>query len=402
MSGVIFDITKGLLSRSNSIRKVLARPATDIRRSPIGYKIRKRVGLLNESWSVNESSIIEAERSDHEIPQFRSMIEGNFQGSVSFICDPNDSSIKQFLESCQELNVRGVVIDAYSSEFLRSIRTAGCEIHIIKPQNTTSFEREIFRERTELLASTLQSFVYPAPLDQSFHEAKRNLANFLDVHDIPHPRTKVFFREIEAIEYLSTCPYPQVFKTSNGASGRGVEILKNKKQAISLAKTLFRSYYMNKMLSDYRDIDYGYLILQEYVHGVREHRIIKIGDSWFGHEKAATEEGGLMSGSGVNKWTAPSDYLLNFCHALAQRFKFSSMCFDIFEESDGNLLVNELQTWFGSYNPSQMYIDGIPGRYITHDDVWRFERGLFNIRGSITLRIVDAINSYIKQKEGNG
>jgi len=78
------------------------------------------------------------------------------------------------------------------------------------------------------------------------------------------------------------------------------------------------------------------------------------------------------------------------------------MCFDIFEESDGNLLVNELQTWFGSYNPSQMYIDGIPGRYITHDDVWRFERGLFNIRGSITLRIVDAINSYIKQKEGNG
>lgn len=58
----------------------------------------------------------------------------------------------------------------------------------------------------------------------------------------------------------------------------------------------------------------------------------------------------------------------------------------------GNYYVNELQSLFGSYNPSQMYINNIPGRFVYNDNRWLFEEGLFNGNGSANLRVEDFIN----------
>jgi hypothetical protein len=65
------------------------------------------------------------------------------------------------------------------------------------------------------------------------------------------------------------------------------------------------------------------------------------------------------------------------------------MCVDVFEDRDGNYFVNELQSVFGSYNPSQMYIDGKPGRFRqdSRSGGWDFEEGYFNGNGSCTLRV---------------
>jgi hypothetical protein len=70
---------------------------------------------------------------------------------------------------------------------------------------------------------------------------------------------------------------------------------------------------------------------------------------------------------------------------------FTCMCFDVFREQSGAYLVNELQTWFGSYNPSQMYIDGVPGRYVRKKGTWAFEPGLFNTNGGANLRLLEFI-----------
>ncbi len=232
------------------------------------------------------------------------------------------------------------------------------------------------------------------------YEAKRELAYFLRVNRIPHPETHVFYIMEEALEFARTCPMPQVFKTNTGASATGVEVLNERKALVAIIREVFLRHYVKRSLSDYRDIDYGHVILQEFISPVREFRVIKIGESWFGHEKLPGDTE-LMSGSGVNAWTPPPADLLDFCHDLATRFGFVTMCFDIFRSGDGPYLVNELQTWFGSYDNSQMYIDGVPGRYACKAEGWVFEKGYFNHTLSLPLIIASAVMAAAGHRQDN-
>lgn len=72
---------------------------------------------------------------------------------------------------------------------------------------------------------------------------------------------------------------------------------------------------------------------------------------------------------------------------ICDRGGFHSMAVDVFETTDGRYLVNELQSLFGSYDDSQMYIDGRPGRYRLVDGEFVFEAGYWNRFGSYLLRL---------------
>ena len=67
------------------------------------------------------------------------------------------------------------------------------------------------------------------------------------------------------------------------------------------------------------------------------------------------------------------------------------MAMDVFETSDGNLLINELQSIFGSVDTAQMYIEGIPGRYKRINGDFIFEEGRFCKNASCNLRIKDLL-----------
>lgn len=218
------------------------------------------------------------------------------------------------------------------------------------------------------------------------------MAYFLQAEDLPHPKTFISYSKDESLAFIESCTLPLVFKSKNGAGSTSVEIVRTREQGTKLVKRLFDSHYINKALSDYRDIDYGYIFLQEYINNVREFRVIKMGDSWFGHEKSKSEDQEFMSGSGINLWTPPPHDLLEFCSHIADKYGFTSMCFDIFKDNHNRYLINELQTWFGSYNPSQMYINEVPGRYRKINGAWVFEHGLFNDIQSLPLRLVSCIN----------
>ena len=68
------------------------------------------------------------------------------------------------------------------------------------------------------------------------------------------------------------------------------------------------------------------------------------------------------------------------------------MAMDVFESIDGQFYINELQSMFGSYKNSQMYINGKPGRYIYKEGQYIFEEGYFNIYGSCLLRVENFIS----------
>jgi hypothetical protein len=144
----------------------------------------------------------------------------------------------------------------------------------------------------------------------------------------------------------------------------------------------FRSKYQAAVMSPQR----WFVILQEYVDCDSEWRCVRIGDSYFAHKKLRGH-GEMFSGTSRVGWERPSERLLDFTKTVCDTGAFLSQAVDVFELKDGNYLVNELQCFFGSKNPHQMIVDGIPGRFIQRNGTWDFEEGIFNANNSFDLRL---------------
>lgn len=385
----IFNFVVGI----QSLRPYLAWVVTKIRQHPEIRKVANRINPNTDPWMPAKDEYADL-RKDYTV-DFKRMIKRMPKKPVGLIAVKGDSVIPSFHKSCNTLNFIPLVFDPLDSNVLSKIRGSDCEFYLSRQNHVVAVTREMFAEKEDVIRDCLKKIVYPNRLEARLYESKRALAYFLQSENIPHPETFISYSRDESLEFIKSCSLPRVFKSKNGAGSKGVEIIYTREQGIKLVKLLFDSYYINKALSDYRDIDYGYIFLQEYIKNVREFRVIKIGDSWFGHEKSKFEKQEFMSGSGINHWTPPPHDLLEYCSRIATKYGFVTMCFDVFKDQDDRYLVNELQTWFGSYNPSQMYIDEVPGRYIKINGKWVFESGLFNETQSIPLRLVEYINSTI-------
>ena len=103
--------------------------------------------------------------------------------------------------------------------------------------------------------------------------------------------------------------------------------------------------------------------------------------------------GEKASGSKRIDFVNPPESILNFTKKICDRFHFTSMAIDIFENGRENYLVNEMQTVFGHLMPYILKVDEKIGRYIYLDNQWKFEEGGgFNSTESYDLRLEAALN----------
>jgi hypothetical protein len=139
--------------------------------------------------------------------------------------------------------------------------------------------------------------------------------------------------------------------------------------------------------ADARDGEWGNVLFQEFLPGVSEWRMIRIGDSYFGHQKL--KQGEFHSGSGKVGWYDPPIVLLDFVRNLTDKAGFTAMNIDVFHTPDGRYLVNEFQSHFAAQIESQMYINGKPGRYLYNYVAaeWQFEEGVFCRNSCCDLRV---------------
>ena len=312
-----------------------------------------------------------------------------------------DKVPQQAIQACNELGVQYQLVDITSSDWLQNVLEASDCDGFFCPSNCISQElKTIQDERYYFVSHFLKRPVYPDFTGLYIHESKRNMATFLEYFNVPHASTKVFTSRQEAIDYLSQCSYPIVIKANVGAGASKVRIIKTQSDAIRIAKRCLPTIrlkslkmgYFYKMVKNgihYPDLhnpQKDYLIIQQYIPNVRhEWRIIKIGDSYFGHQKLL--KGNFASGSGLVGWVKPPFELLDLARELCDKGKFVCMDVDIFETKDGQYFVNELQASFGSFADYQMQVDGKHGRYVFKNNQYTFEEGDFNVLGSNKLKI---------------
>jgi hypothetical protein len=256
----------------------------------------------------------------------------------------------------------------------------------------------MYDERLYVISKLMGKEIYPSYDELFIYENKRMMSYWLDLQQIPHPKTYVFYDKKDYFDFLKeNKKYPLVFKLNVGGSSKGVKLIKSKLKAKYIGHKIF-GLYNPKLAHGYTPVttgifrfparstkQYFYILLQEFENIKWEWRIIKIGNSYFGHKKLL--KGGFASGSGRSELAAPPETLLRMVKDICERGNFYSMDADIFETEDGRFLVNELQSLFGSIKDSQMSVNGKPGRYTYQGGKFVFEEGVFNRFGSALLRV---------------
>ena len=320
------------------------------------------------------------------------------------------------IKSCKELGIESQVVDIFSANWIENVKAANDCDGFYCPSNCVSQEMKTIQdERYYFVSQVMHRPIYPDFTGLYMHESKRNMAAWLETYGYPHAKTRVFTCQKEAMAYLDQCQFPIVTKANVGAAASKVVIVKNKKKAKRMAKKCFNRRYFSDLFKGlvywkhtkikgisftYRDKRHDqtdYFIVQDFVKDVQhEWRILKIGNSYFGHQKLL--KGEFASGSGLVGWVAPPRKLLDMVHEICEKGGFQCMDVDIFETKDGKYSINELQAFFGSYLDYQMSIDGHHGRYVYRDGDFVFEEGDFNVFGSTLLKIEHFVQLLSKQQ----
>ena len=327
------------------------------------------------------------------------------------------NSHKRWEDSCKTANVGYKVVDFTKNDWLEDVLRYEFTCYLTIPSGSISYFKTLYDERLYILHYVLRKKIYPTYDEILIYENKKVLSYWLKANKIPHPQTWVFYRKDEARAFAQKCNLPIVGKSSIGASGSGVHIIKSYSELNSYIDKIFSdkgvlrevgpnfrkgnkvnrfvnvvqhpAAYLKKISARYKaaiiDPQRWYAIFQEYIKCDYEWRAVRIGDSYFAHKKLGV--GGKFSGSTKVGWDGPSEDLLAFVKDVCDKHNFYCQAVDIFEPRKGQFLVNEMQTVFGSENPHQMILDGKPGRYVLKDSKWVFEGGTFNTNNSYDLRL---------------
>lgn len=314
-----------------------------------------------------------------------------------------------YVAACKSLGVEFEIIDILSADWIELVQKSNCDGFLCSSTCDFQERKTILDERYYFVSQIMKRPIYPNYLGLFIHENKRNMAAWLEINGYSHSKTKVFTNKREACQFLETANYPLVMKSNIGAGASRVEIIKTKSKAKRNARYVFPIFKKLPFLNfgflffvkvkgipvpDLAALQRNYLIVQEYKQVKHEWRILKIGNSYFGHQKLL--KGNFASGSGLVGWVEPPKELLFLAKDICDKGGFYSMDVDIFETIDGKYYINELQTLFGSYLDYQMKVNDKPGRFLYKDGDFYFEEGEFNTNGSMTLRVQDFIDKLMK------
>jgi len=314
-----------------------------------------------------------------------------------------DEYADSYIMACEEFGVEYVVLDLLSDNWIEEILRSKVNGILVRVKGNIQEQKCMFDERLSIITDDLKIPIYPSRKELFLYENKRMYAYWLMAHNFPHVPTYIFYEKKRSLEFLDNAKYPLVFKTSGGASSSGVKIIKNKLQAKLIVHRIF-GYFDSRLsfgktpwgkfgilpIPKFGMTQKHYVLIQEFIPIKWEWRIIKIGESYFGHQKLL--KGFFASGSDKVGWVDPPIELLYIIKYLCEIGDFNSMAMDVLESLDGQYYINEIQSLFGSFLPYQMKINNVPGRYVYVNETFVFEEGEFNKFGSNLLRVEDFIN----------
>lgn len=293
---------------------------------------------------------------------------------------------KFWIAACRDMKISFQIIYLENNDWLEQIKMSNCDIFLVWPDISDVTTKIMQDERLRIIEEELKKTIYPSLKSIWLYENKRVQNYWLKAHGFKTPKTWIFYKIDEALIFLQNAQFPLVFKSNLGASASGVYIIKNKEEALNKAKLFLQNGY--KIKGEKRiPRQHGSLYIQEYLANVKEWRMVRIGDSYFGHGKDMT--GQFHSGSGKANWDMPPKQAFDLLYEITETGNFHSMNIDIFQDENDNFYINELQTVFGnSVAKEQLKFNNLPGRMLkSKDNKFIFEPGDFCQNHLCNLRL---------------
>jgi len=256
-------------------------------------------------------------------------------------------------KACKKLLQDYKLIDLTAANWLQKINEINYDGFLACPSGRESIYKNLYDERIYIITKVMKRFCYPSFEEIIIHENKKLLSYWLSANNIPHPKTYIFYNKNEALSFINNYKLPIVAKFNIGASGKGVKIFNDKtKLKKYIEKSFERGIRQNwgpnfkmggvpqriyKILLNprhlikrfqvyqktYNEIQRGFVILQEFIPHNYEWRIVKIGDSFFAHQKI--KKGDKASGTKGINYILPNEKQLNFVKDLCEKYGFNSM-----------------------------------------------------------------------------
>ncbi len=345
---------------------------------------------------------------------------------ICILRNENFDSGDKWLFACEKKGIEADIIDLCSINALELIKGGGYDLCLLRPPGNHEVYKSLYDERLYHIVNILKIPCFPSFFECFIYENKKSLAAFLEFSEIKHPKTWVISHYSEARNFISSCSYPVVAKTSIGAASSGVSIIKSEAEAAKYIKQAFKGKgirkrvgpnrqmgtpkgWLQKALSDpeyfkrklakyhktYGDTQKDFVIFQEYIEHDFEWRIVKIGKSYFAYKKFKVGE--KASGAKNLGYANPPVGLLTWIDDIAQEYEINTAAFDILVGKNGNYM-NEIQTIFGHIWDHILEVDGKPGRYLNENGSWRFEEGMYNANESYDLRLDVALELFTAGK----
>ncbi len=304
--------------------------------------------------------------------------------------------------ACLELGVPYHVLDLTSSDWVRKLEEDDSFIYFLRPFVLSTLGRAIYEERAYFLSHVLGRPLFPDFDSLWIYESKRRCVNWLEHFGVPHAKTWVFLSSREALSFVETATFPLLFKTDIGSDALGVRVLHNRREARSIVRACFGKGFQSNFY-DPRDRNYGQVLFQQHLGEVREWRVIRIGETFFAHQKG--KKGEFHSGTKITEYHVPGENLLNFSRTVLEKMGMKAVALDVFEDRHGNFFVNEVQAYYGASEPGgecyengknvsldagqtvEMMVHGEPGRFHYQQGKWRFEAGDFARNAGCNLRV---------------
>ncbi|HDZ20908.1 MAG TPA: hypothetical protein ENH80_05500 [Phycisphaerae bacterium] len=303
-----------------------------------------------------------------------------------------------FIAACRDLGVPYRLVDILQPDWRSAIERSECDAFLVRPSVHRAHWKDLYDRRIRVMTEEMGKVVYPEPECLYFYESKRRVYQWLDEHGFVQPRTWIFDDRDAALALAGEADLPIVCKSDLGSSSSGVWIFRKRRKLLGHVRRSFAAGVARRGC-DPRDRQRGCVIFQEYLPGIEEWRVMRIGDSYIGYQKLPI--GQFHSGSLLWAWRCPPMEMFDTTRRITEAGGFTSLSVDFVRCQDGRTLVTELHAYVGtSWEPpisaraasNPMGIDQEAqnlGRYI-YDDTnndWVFQHGVFWLNNTCNLRV---------------
>jgi glutathione synthase/RimK-type ligase-like ATP-grasp enzyme len=281
------------------------------------------------------------------------------------------------------------VYDLHAHDWLEKVRDLDIVVGFISSEY---WDLQEMREKYFFLEKFLGKRTYPSPAHVNLYENKRIEAYVCQSYGFPFARTHLTHDKKDALCLIKKLNYPIVSKIVPASGSMGVELVRDLAHARKIVEQAFSANGRKSHLAVFRQKNYIYF--QDFIpnHGY-DLRAIVVKNWIFGYGRKVLKGDFRASGMNQTLWGDLPAEAMQIALKLNEVVKSPMLAVDMVHGLDGKYHVVEFSPICQIDTPEQLYVDGIPGRYVFDGQSFQFQQGRYWIQ-ELALREF-LLNEYV-------